>query len=122
MAIRNWRAFKKLGVQQVYCPGSFFSSCRLNWPKDRLSIQVLDDGNGETHDALAQAVMASAPAGIDIQVLRRGSRTGFKAGNLAFGLVHSDAPFVAVLDADFVPPSDFLRRTVPVLLADSGLA
>ena len=54
--------------------------------------------------------------------VRRGDRKGFKAGNLAYGLSHSDAPFVAVLDADFVPPADFLRRTVPALLADSGLA
>jgi cellulose synthase/poly-beta-1,6-N-acetylglucosamine synthase-like glycosyltransferase len=98
------------------------AACRLDWPRDRLTIQVLDDGNSETHDALAQAVMAIAPAGIDIHILRRGSRTGFKAGNLAFGLSHSDAPYVAIFDADFVPPPDFLKRTVPALVADNGLA
>src|ERR1700733_3698466 len=48
--------------------------------------------------------------------------TGFKAGNLAFGLNHSDAPYVAIFDADFVPPPDFLKRTVPALVADNGLA
>jgi len=62
------------------------------------------------------------PDDVNFHILRRGDRKGFKAGNLAFGLCHSDAPFVAVLDADFVPPTDFLRRTVPALLADSGLA
>jgi cellulose synthase/poly-beta-1,6-N-acetylglucosamine synthase-like glycosyltransferase len=98
------------------------AACRLDWPKDRLTIQVLDDGNTQTHDALAQTVMALVPAGINLQVLHRGSRTGFKAGNLAFGLSHSDAPYVAIFDADFVPPPDFLKRTVPALVADNGLA
>src|SRR5471032_2984120 len=64
----------------------------------------------------------AVPGAVNFHILRRGSRKGFKAGNLAFGLSHSDAPLVAVFDADFVPPRDFLRRTIPVLLADSGLA
>src|SRR6185312_10197011 len=98
------------------------SAARLDWPADRLTIQLLDDGDIEHHDSLAAEVRALIPAGISLQILRRGDRKGFKAGNLAFGLSHSDAPFVAVLDADFVPPQDFLRRTVPALLADSGLA
>src|SRR5882757_1639768 len=98
------------------------SAARMNWPLDRLTIQLLDDGDSHTHDELAASVRAVVPGEVNFQILRRGDRKGFKAGNLAFGLNHSDAPFVAVLDADFVPPPDFLRRTVPVLLADSGLA
>ncbi|HET7083975.1 MAG TPA: glycosyltransferase family 2 protein [Rhizomicrobium sp.] len=98
------------------------SAARMEWPLDRLTIQLLDDGDSHAHDALAASVRAVVPDSVNLQILRRGDRKGFKAGNLAFGLCHSDAPFVAVLDADFVPPSDFLRRTVPVLLADSGLA
>ena len=98
------------------------AAARMDWPKDRLTIQLLDDGDGEDHAALSAAVRAVVPDGINFHILRRGDRKGFKAGNLAFGLAHSDAPFVAVLDADFVPPADFLRRTVPVLIADSGLA
>ncbi len=98
------------------------AAAAMDWPKDRLTIQLLDDGDGEGHDALAAAVRAVVPGDINFHILRRGDRKGFKAGNLAFGLAHSDAPFVAVLDADFVPPADFLRRTVPVLIADSGLA
>ena len=98
------------------------AASRMDWPADRLTIQLLDDGDGDAHDALAAQVRAVVPQGINFQILRRGDRKGFKAGNLAFGLAHSDAPFVAVLDADFVPPADFLRRTVPVLIADSGLA
>jgi cellulose synthase/poly-beta-1,6-N-acetylglucosamine synthase-like glycosyltransferase len=98
------------------------SAARMDWPQGRLTIQLLDDGDSDTHDQLAGDVRAVIPDGVNFQILRRGSRKGFKAGNLAFGLGHAEAPFVAVLDADFVPPPDFLRRTVPVLLADSGLA
>ena len=98
------------------------AAARMDWPKDRLTIQLLDDGDSEGHEALASAVRAVVPDDINFHILRRGDRKGFKAGNLAFGLAHSDAPFIAVLDADFVPPRDFLHRTVPVLIADSGLA
>ncbi|HTO42102.1 MAG TPA: glycosyltransferase family 2 protein [Rhizomicrobium sp.] len=98
------------------------AAARLDWPLDRLEIQVLDDGKFENHEALVAAVRNVIPAGVNVSILRRGERTGFKAGNLAFGLVHSDAPFVAIFDADFVPPPDFLRRMVPALVADSGLA
>ena len=93
----------------------------LDWPTRKLHIQVLDDGDRDLHAALKRAILEIAPKGMDVTVLRRGKRAGFKAGNLAFGLAHSDAPYVAVFDADFVPPEDFLRRTVPVLVADSGL-
>src|SRR6201996_4528415 len=98
------------------------SAARMDWPRDRLTIQLLDDGDGSHHEQLAAEVRAVVPQDVNVHILSRGDRNGFKAGNLAFGLSHSDAPFVAVLDADFVPPPDFLRRTVPVLLADSGLA
>ena len=97
------------------------AAARLNWPRDRLEIQLLDDGSPEHHEELIRAVMAVVPQGVKISILRRNERAGFKAGNLAFGLKHSDAPYVAIFDADFVPPADFLRRTVPALLADTGL-
>ncbi len=98
------------------------AAARMDWPKDRLHIQLLDDGAEHNHDELVRAIMRLLPADIDIQILRRGDRKGFKAGNLAHGLLHSDAPFVAIFDADFVPQSDFLRRTIPALVADPGLA
>src|SRR6185312_1823090 len=97
-------------------------AARLDWPKDKLELQVLDDGRFENHEALVAAIRNSIPADVNLSILRRGSRTGFKAGNLAFGLQHCDAPYVAIFDADFVPPPDFLRRTVPALVADPGLA
>lgn len=98
------------------------AAARLDWPRNRLEIQVLDDGRPENHEALVEAVTAVVPEDVSLQVLRRGVRTGFKAGNLAFGLNHSSAPYVAIFDADFVPAPDFLRRTVPALIADQGLA
>jgi len=98
------------------------AAARLDWPADRLEIQLLDDGKAENHDELAEAVRRVVPAGLNFSILRRGERSGFKAGNLAFGLKHSDAPYVAVFDADFVPPPDFLKRTVPALVDDQGLA
>jgi len=97
------------------------AACALDWPRDRLTIQILDDGAEENHAALAAGLPGLAPEGVGLQLLRRGDRKGFKAGNLAFGLSHGDAPYVAIFDADFVPAPDFLRRTVPALLADDGL-
>jgi cellulose synthase/poly-beta-1,6-N-acetylglucosamine synthase-like glycosyltransferase len=98
------------------------AAARLDWPLDKLEIQVLDDGRSGDPGELARAIMSVVPQEVNLKVLRRGVRSGFKAGNLAFGLKHCDAPYVAIFDADFVPPTDFLRRTVPALIADSGLA
>ena len=98
------------------------AAARMDWPAGKLKIQLLDDGRTSEHEALAHAVRSVIPEGTDFDILHRGDRTGFKAGNLAFGLKHCDAPYVAIFDADFVPPTDFLRRTVPALVADSGLA
>jgi cellulose synthase/poly-beta-1,6-N-acetylglucosamine synthase-like glycosyltransferase len=98
------------------------AAARLDWPRDRLEIQLLDDGSAENHEALSCAVREAVPGDIALSVLRRGERSGFKAGNLAFGLKHSDASYVAIFDADFVPASDFLKRMVPALIADPGLA
>ncbi|HEY5337858.1 MAG TPA: glycosyltransferase, partial [Rhizomicrobium sp.] len=97
------------------------AAARLDWPKDRLHIQLLDDGPAHKHEALKAALLEIIPANIRFSIMRRGERAGFKAGNLAFGLNHSQAPYVAIFDADFVPPPDFLRRMVPALVADSGL-
>jgi len=98
------------------------AAARLDWPRDKLEIQELDDGRAGDPEDLVRAIRSVVPAEVNLNILRRGERAGFKAGNLAFCLQHSDAPYVAIFDADFVPPTDFLRRTVPALIADSGLA
>jgi cellulose synthase/poly-beta-1,6-N-acetylglucosamine synthase-like glycosyltransferase len=94
----------------------------MDWPRDRLSIQVLDDST-DGSEAISQRIADELRRmGVDIQVIHRRDRTGFKAGALANGLLRDDSPYIAVFDADFVPPPDFLKRTVPVLMADDELA
>lgn len=93
------------------------AAAALDYPRDRLEIQVLDDSTDDT-TALAEARAAyHRGRGVNVQVLRRPDRNGFKAGALAWGLAHTDAGFLAVFDADFRPRPDFLRRTIPVLLS-----
>ena len=85
----------------------------LDYPADRLSIQLLDDSTDDT-SAIAQACLAAhRRRGVNVRHIRRESRLGYKAGALAAGLAASRAELVAVFDADFVPPPDFLRRIVP---------
>jgi cellulose synthase/poly-beta-1,6-N-acetylglucosamine synthase-like glycosyltransferase len=89
----------------------------LDWDRERLQIQVLDDSDDET-TALARArVEYHRRRGYDITLLHRTERSGFKAGALAAGLASARGEFIAIFDADFVPPRDFLRRTIPHLLA-----
>jgi len=94
----------------------------LDWPRERLAIQVLDDSTDGSLAASRAAVDELRSAGWRIELYHRAQRTAFKAGALAAGLAHSDAPFVAIFDADFLPPPEFLRRTLGVLLANNSLA
>lgn len=89
----------------------------FDYPRDRLQIQVLDDSTDET-TALLQALVARYQAqGVDIELIHRDQRSGYKAGALAEGLAAAKGEFIAIFDADFVPPSDWLKRTVPILAA-----
>jgi len=93
----------------------------LEYPRDRLEIQVLDDSTDET-TAIAQARAAFwRERGVDIRVLHRSDRSGFKAGALAWGLQQARGELIAVFDADFCPRPDFLLRVVPPFLADPHL-
>ena len=84
----------------------------LDYPREQLEIQVLDDSTDETAGIVALLVDRLAGEGVPIRHLRRTSREGYKAGALAWGLTQSAAELVAIFDADFLPPADFLRRTV----------
>ena len=88
--------------------------CALDWPASRLEVQVLDDSDDDTTSIIARRAMRWRRDGTHVTHIRRGTRTGFKAGALAFGLTLTEAPFIAIFDADFVPPPDFLRRTIGV--------
>ncbi len=83
-----------------------------DYPRDRFDVQVLDDSTDETREIVAQVVEELAQAGIRIEHIHRDDRSGYKAGALAAGLEHSEADFVALFDADFVPQPDFLRRVL----------
>jgi cellulose synthase/poly-beta-1,6-N-acetylglucosamine synthase-like glycosyltransferase len=87
--------------------------CRLDYPEGKLEIQVLDDSTDETRDIAELAVRRQAARGFDIKYLHRTDRTGFKAGALEEAMKVSRGEFIAIFDADFVPPRDFLRKTVP---------
>lgn len=84
--------------------------CAIDWPRDRFEVQALDDSDDETADIVARRVSHWRRAGVAVSHVRRGTRDGYKAGALAFGLRQTSAPFIAIFDADFVPPRDFLRR------------
>ena len=85
---------------------------KLDYPRDRLQIQVLDDSEDETRHRARQATESLRAQGFDIDYLHRESRKGFKAGALAAGLKRAKHEFIFILDADFVPPPDILKRSI----------
>ena len=85
----------------------------FDYPAEKLQIQVLDDSTDETSLIVADAVRDVAARGLIIEHIQRIDRVGFKAGALAAGLEAATGEYVAVFDADFVPPSDYLRRAIP---------
>ena len=92
--------------------------CKIEYPKDKLEIQVLDDSTDETVDVVAQLVKQKQEEGFDIQHIRRPNREGFKAGALKEGLKTAKGTFVAIFDADFIPKSDFLINTLKYFTSD----
>ena len=86
--------------------------CRLDYPRDRLEIQVLDDSTDETSAIAELAVRRHAAHGVDIKYLHREDRTGYKAGALEAGMHVARGQFIAIFDADFLPDPAFLQRTV----------
>jgi len=93
----------------------------LDYPRDRLEIQVLDDSTDDTREIVAAAVDWHRARGLAVEHVHRTDRIGFKAGALGAGLRRARGELIAIFDADFVPPPDFLRRTVPHF-ADPGVA
>jgi cellulose synthase/poly-beta-1,6-N-acetylglucosamine synthase-like glycosyltransferase len=86
--------------------------CRLDYPLEKLDIQVLDDSTDETQAVVRGAVEYYAARGFPITYHHRTIREGFKAGALAEGMKTAQGEFIAIFDADFVPPQDFLLRTI----------
>lgn len=86
---------------------------KLDYPNDKLEFQVLDDSTDESVVSTAKQIAELQSQGIDIQHIRRTDRTGFKAGALKEGLKIAKGEIIAVFDADFLPESDWLQKTVP---------
>jgi cellulose synthase/poly-beta-1,6-N-acetylglucosamine synthase-like glycosyltransferase len=89
------------------------SVCQIDYPHDRLEIQVLDDSTDETCGIAEAAVRRYASQGIDIKYFHRADRTGYKAGALEAGLAVARGEFVAIFDADFLPSPEFLLKLMP---------
>src|SRR3954471_15176382 len=88
------------------------SVSELDYPKEKLQIQVLDDSTDSTRELSAQSVGELQARGFDVELIHRTDRTGFKAGALETGLATAKGELIGILDADFVPQPDFLRRTI----------
>jgi GT2 family glycosyltransferase len=97
------------------------AAAALDWPRDRLHIQVLDDSEDDTTAIARARVDWHRRRGVDIVLIHRATRDGYKAGALAQGLRAARGEYVAIFDADFVPAPDFLRRLLPYFGRDARL-
>lgn len=86
--------------------------CAIDFPKEQMEIQVLDDSTDETFDVVKRKVEQKQIAGFDIKHIHRTNREGFKAGALKEGLKQATGEYVAIFDADFIPKPDFLKNTL----------
>ena len=87
--------------------------CGLDYPKDKMKIMILDDSDDETVELLAKEVNYYKKQGYQIEHIRRGTRKGYKAGALKYAMQITDTEYVAIFDADFIPPKWFLKRAIP---------
>src|SRR5688572_29316427 len=94
--------------------------CSLNYPPDRLQIQVLDDSTDVTTELISQSIKTWRLHGLEIEHVRRADRRGHKAGNLANALPLARGEFIAIFDADFVPAPEWLRNTIRHFLRPSS--
>ena len=86
---------------------------KFDYPKDRLQIQIIDDSSDESVQIVAERVAHYKALGFDIDHVRRSNRHGYKAGALADAMDAVKGEFIAIFDADFIPETDFLTKTLP---------
>ncbi len=106
---------------EFYVAGRLVESCVTmaeQYGKDLVKIYIIDDSDDETREEIDDLSSRFTSAGYNIEVIRRGTRAGFKAGALQAALERTKEPFIAVFDADFCPPANFLDRTVACLIRD----
>jgi len=98
------------------------STVMLDYPKDKLEIQILDDSTDDTTEIIDNHIKQYLDKGYDIKHIHRTNREGFKAGALKEGLNDCRGEFVAIFDADFIPRKKFLKRTLPYFFKDEKIA
>jgi len=98
------------------------AAARMDYPEGKHEIQVLDDSTDDTRAIVDETVAELRAQGYDVTVFRRENRVGYKAGALDEGLKEARGDLIAIFDADFVPPCDFLRRSVPLLMDEPANA
>jgi cellulose synthase/poly-beta-1,6-N-acetylglucosamine synthase-like glycosyltransferase len=86
---------------------------KIDYPKNKLEIQVLDDSTDETVETTRKHIEKIQATGLDIKHITRTDRKGFKAGALKEGLINAKGEYIAIFDSDFLPEEDWLKRTVP---------
>lgn len=122
LSVRGVEQYPRVTIQlPIYNEGNVIgrlidSAVALRYPQERLEIQVVDDSNDETTQLASALVEKYRRRGVDISLLHRGERRGFKAGALESALDHATGEYVAIFDADFRPGADFLRNTIPYFL------
>ncbi|MCV0391713.1 MAG: glycosyltransferase family 2 protein [Nitrosopumilus sp.] len=89
------------------------SVCHLDYPQNKMRIMVLDDSDDDTVELLGEVVNDYKKKGFHIEHVRRGTRKGYKAGALKYAMQSTDTELVAIFDADFIPPTWFLKRAIP---------
>lgn len=115
---KNWEEWPFVTVQlpvynEKYVVDRLLSAvAKINYPSEKLEIQVLDDSTDETQNIIKDKIGKVSPH-LDIQYIHRKDRVGFKAGALKNGLESAKGEFIAVFDADFMPDPEFLRKTLP---------
>lgn len=117
------RVTVQLPIFNEYCVATRLleAVAALDYPRDRLEVQVLDDSTDATRTLLEEEVLRLRATGLDLKLLHRVDRTGFKAGALEAGLRVATGEFILILDADFIPAPDLLQRTVH-FFTDPGIA
>lgn len=91
---------------------------RLDYPRHLLQIQIVDDSTDDTKDIIAHEVALQKANGLDIEQVRRDSREGFKAGALKEAMEHATGEYIAIFDADFIPPTDLLINNIGYFVDD----
>ena len=87
--------------------------CAQDYPKEKMRIMVLDDSDDDTVNLMHQTVLKYQSLGFDISHVRRGTREGYKAGALKYAMKSTKSDFVAIFDADFIPPDWYLKKAIP---------